>query len=544
MGMTAVADLVLRNGTIWRGAGLPVVSALAVFGDRVLAAGDEGDIAPLIGPRTRVVDLGGRFAMPGLNDDHLHLISTGLMLGRVDASPQAAPTLEALLNAIRARAAVTPKGEWILARGYEQQKLDTGRHPHLTELDAAAPDHPVLLTRACGHVSVANSLALRIGGVTAATPAPAGGVIEVVNGSLTGMLAENAQNLVENHVPVPSDAELVAAIEAAGHQLLAHGITSCMDAAVGMVAGMAEIRAYHLAKAAGRLPVRVSLTLLGDPGTSIVDDCFAVGLVSGVGCDLLRVGAVKIFLDGSLGGRTAWMRTPYKDEPDNFGVQMLPDQQLQGLVADYHDKGYQLACHAIGTKAIDQLVTAYEAALAAMPDPARRHRVEHCGFPDAGLSARMKAAGIQPSPQQVFVYEFGDSYLDVRDDQDEVRGCYPLKTWLEMGFRPGTGSDSPVCRTDPRPNLYQMRTRKTWKGTVMDAGQAVDAETALQVFTENGAFLSRDEGVKGRLEPGMLADIAVFSRDLLTAEPENILNDTICEMTILGGQVVYDRSAG
>ena len=540
--MGPVADLVLRGGTIWCGAGLPSVQGLAAWGGRILAVGSDADIAQLIGDGTRVIDLKGRFAMPGLYDNHLHLISTGLVLGHVDASPQAAPTLDSLLEAIRARAAVTPKGEWIRARGYEQQKLDTGRHPHRTELDAAAPDHPVLLTRACGHVSVANSRALSLDGVTAATPAPEGGVIEVENGVLTGMLAENAQDLVSKHIPTPSVEELIDAIEAGGRQLLSHGITSCMDAAVGMIAGMDEMRAYHLARRDGRLPVRVSLTLLGDPGSSIVKPCFEAGLVTGVGDEMLRVGAVKIFLDGSLGGRTAWMSRPYRDQPDNFGVQMLPTQQLEGLVADYHAKGYQLACHAIGDMAIEQLVGAYEKALAAQPDSGRRHRVEHCCMSTPKQHARMKAAGIEPSPQQVFVHDFGDSYLAVMDEA-VTRGVSPLKTWLDMGFRPGTGSDSPVCRTDPRPNLHQMLTRRTWKGTDMQKSEVVDNETALTVYTENGAWLAREESFKGRLQPGMVADIAVFSRNLLTATPEEILNDNTCEMTVLGGAVVFDRNA-
>lgn len=540
--MGPVADLVLKGGKIWCGAGLPVAQALAAWQGKVLAVGSDAEMAPLIGDGTRVVDLAGRFAMPGLYDNHLHLISTGLVLGHVDASPQAAPTLDALLDAIRARAAVTPKGEWIRAHGYEQQKLDIGRHPHRTELDAAAPDHPVMLTRTCGHVSVANSRALEIAGVTTATPAPDGGVVEVENGTLTGMLAENAQNLISNHIPTPDVNGLIDAIEAGGRQLLSHGITSCMDAAVGMIAGMDEIRAYHLAKRDGRLPVRVSLTLLGDPGTSIVEPCLEAGLVTGVGDEMLRVGAVKIFLDGSLGGRTAWTSRAYRDQPDNFGVQMLPTQQVESLVAEYHAKGYQLACHAIGDMAIDQLIGAYEKALDAQPDPGRRHRVEHCCLSTPEQHARMKAAGIEPSPQQVFVHDFGDSYLAVMDEA-VTRGISPLKSWLDMGFHPGTGSDSPVCRTDPRPNLHQMLTRRTGKGTDMMASEVVDIETALTVYTESGAWLAREEGFKGRLQPGMVADVAVFSRDLLTATPEQILNDTVCEMTVLGGAVVFERNA-
>ncbi|PZO68249.1 MAG: amidohydrolase [Paracoccus denitrificans] len=534
------ADLILKNGVIWRGKGTGTAQALAAANGRIFAVGTDADVTGLIGPDTQVIDLGGRFATPGLNEDHLHLIATGLALDMVDASVEAAPTLQALMDALRARAAETPKGEWVIARGYDQAKLDVARHPHLSELDAAVPDHPVLLRRACGHVSIVNSRAMKLAGITADTPAPDGGVIEVANGRLTGFLAENAQELVDSQIPEPSVDQITTAIERAGAQLLSQGITSCMDAAVGMVAGVDEIRAYHLARRDGSLPVRVSLTLLGDPSRSIVEDCHRLGLVTGVGDDMLRVGAVKVFLDGSVGGRTAWMRHHYLDQPKNFGVQMLPTQQVEGLIAQYHDMGYQMACHAIGDGAINQLVTAYEKALEASPDADRRHRVEHCGYPDEALNQRMKAAGIEPSPQQVFLYDFGDSYISVMG-KPATESAYPLKTWLDMGFHPGTGSDSPVCRTDPFPNLYSMVTRKTWKGTVMDEREAVDIETALQVYTENGAYLTHDEGRKGRLEVGMLADIAVFSRNLLDAAPEDILNDTECDLTIIDGRIGYDR---
>ncbi len=532
------ADTILHNGSIWRGFDDGTCSALATWQGRVLATGTDEEMLVLRGPDTQLIDLRGRFASPGLNDNHLHLMAFGLAMDWVDASPAAAPTLAALQSALRTRAAATPEGGWVMARGYDQVKLDIGRHPDRSELDAAVPDRPVVLVRACGHVTLGNSLALEMAGVTMDTEAPSGGVIEKVNGRLTGLLAENAQRLLRNAPPAPGVDDLVAAAERAGHYLLRHGITSCMDAAVGMIAGFSEIRAYHLALRDGRLPVRVWQVLLGDPGTSIVEECHAAGLVSGVGCDRLRVGAVKIFLDGSAGGRTAWMREPYPGEDATTGVQILETEVLERMVREYHDMGYRLACHAIGDAAIEQLIGAYET----VQEPQRHHRIEHCGFSDARQHERMRAAGILPVPQQVFVHDFGNSYITVLGEA-RAKSCYPMRTWTDMGFRPSTGSDAPVCKPDPWPNLHQMITRETWNGTVMDADQRLSPAEALRAYTEYGAHSQGADGVKGRLVPGMLADIAVFSRDLLNSEPGDILDDTCCVMTLLGGEIVCRADA-
>lgn len=533
------ADLILVNGRIWRGRAEGISEALAVWQGKVLATGSNADILGLKGPSTEVIDLEGRFASPGLIDNHLHLIATGIAMGHVDATPAAAPTLADLMARISERAAATPKGAWVRGRGYDQVKLDTGRHPTREDLDRAAPDHPVLLTRACGHVSIANSRALELAGITEATPVPDGGVIGLTGGRLNGLLAENAQNLVKAVMPEATTEELIDGIERGGRHLLSFGITSCMDAAVGHVAGFAEIQAYEMAKLAGRLPVRVWLTLLGDPGVSIVEDCWRAGLLSGKGDDMLRVGGVKVFLDGSAGGRTAWMTKPYEGEPDNIGVQMLPDDVVYAAVKDYHDRGYQMVCHAIGDGAIEQLITAYEKALAGNPDPDRRHRIEHCGFSTPEQHERMKAAGILPAPQMAFIHDFGDSYIAVLGEERGLPS-YPIGTWMRLGLQPSTGSDSPVCSPDPFPNLHAMITRQTGKGTVMEASETLSREEALQAYTEYGAYSQKAEGVKGRLVPGQWADIAVFDNDLLEAPTDTILSGTRCLLTLLAGRVVHD----
>lgn len=535
------ADLVLRNGTVWCGRNDPMTEAVAIWQDRILATGSNAEMADLIGPSTKLIDLNGRLATPGLNDSHMHLISQGLQAAAVNIKPAAAPTLHDLLAAIKTRAQSLPPGQWVLARGYDQTKLDVQRHPLRDELDAAVPDHPVMLTRTCGHIAVCNSKALALAGLNEDSPTPPGAVIEKQDGRLTGFLAENALDIVHAAQPALSEDNLVAAIERGGRQLLSYGITSCMDAAVGMLSGFSEIAAYHRAKRQGRLPVRTWLTLLGDPGRSIVPACHAAGLISGTGDDMLMIGAVKLFLDGSAGGRTAWMSKPYLGEDQTHGVQMLHDNQLTDLVVECHDKGYQLACHAIGDAAIEQLVTAYERALATKPDADRRHRVEHCGFSTPAQHQRMQAAGIYPCPQQVFIHDFGDAYILVLGDE-RARSSYPLKTWMELGLRPATGSDAPVCDPNPFPNIYSMLTRRTWKGTVMDARQCVSLPEALQAYTENGAFSQKQESRKGRLVPGQLADIAVFSRNLFDATPEDILTDTRVDLTVLGGRLVYGEA--
>ncbi|MDA9446086.1 amidohydrolase [Bradyrhizobium sp. CCBAU 21360] len=535
------AESILFNGTIWCGLGEEAVEALAIWQGRVLATGSRDEVFAYRGKSTRMIDLKGGFATPGLNDAHLHLISTGLSINWIDATPEAAPTLSSLLNIIRERAETLPPGTWIKARGYDQTKLDVGRHPHKSELDAVAPEHPVMLARACGHVSIFNSKALELASVDEKTPIPDGGLIEQKNCVLTGMLAENAQDVVRKAIPKPTIAELVDAIEAGGNMLLSFGITSVMDAAVGHVAGFDEIRAYNIAKVQKRLPVRTWLALLGDPNISIVEQCYEAGLVSGAGDDMLMIGAVKIFLDGSTGGRTAWMNQPYLGDDNNTGVQIHRDEQLEILVLDAHKKGYQLACHAIGDGAISQLITAYEKALAAHPDADRRHRIEHCGFSTPEQHRRMKKAGIYPCPQQVFIYDFGDTYVSVLGEERAL-SSYPFNTWKELDFKPATGSDSPVCHPNPYPNIYSMLTRKTGKGTVMDARECVSIEEALQAYTEFGAFSQKLENVKGRLVSGQVADIAVFSRNLLSATPEEILNDTRCILTIRGGEIVFARA--
>ncbi len=533
------ADTILTGGRVFISAADGLAEAVALWNGQVLATGTAAQIDGLRGSATRVIDLAGRMATPGLYEAHLHLLPLGLTMADVDVRPRQARTLDDLLRLIKAKADSLKPGEWVLARGYDQFELDVKRHPDRSELDAVAPNNPVYLVRACGHLSVVNSRALALAGVDENTPVPQGGAIEQVQGRLTGLLAETGRDPIKKVLPEPSHEQLVAAIERAARYCNQFGITSCMDAAVGMRAKYAEIIAYRSAALQGRMPIRTSQCLLGGPG-GIVEQCHAEGLITGFGDDRLRVGPVKIFTDGSAGGRTAAMFGAYLGEPETKGLFLLKDHEMDELVLDYHAKGYQLAVHAIGDAAIEQTLRAMEKALVKHPDANRRHRIEHCGFNTDGQMHRMRAAGIEPAPQPVFIHDFGDLYVSVLGEK-RAAGSYPLRSWIERGFKPSASSDAPVCDADPFPNLYTMLTRKTSRGTVLGGHETVTMTQALQAYTEFGAYGNHCESHRGKLLPGMAADIAVFSRDLITAAPEQVRDETTCDLTLLAGQPVHDR---
>jgi predicted amidohydrolase YtcJ len=533
-------DLSVWGGRIWCGGDAGFVEALAVAGDRVVATGTRSEVEQLAGASTRRIDLAGRLAIPAFNEAHMHLLPYGLGLSLVNLRAEEVRTLDEVLTRIGAAARAAPKGGWVLGRGYDHGALDVGRHPTAAELDRAAPDNPVAIRRTCGHMIVANTAAMHLAGVGHNTPNPEGGVIERKGGKLTGLFQERAMRLILDHVPVPDEAQLVAGIRAACDDLASRGFASATDMNVGMIAGMAEIPAYRRALSEGALSLRMWQVLAGNP-EGIAQSAWEQGLRPMDGDERMRWGAVKVFADGSAGGLTAAFFDPYLESAGGgTGVFCFPTETMHHLLGLYHRQGWQLAIHAIGDAAIEQVLSGMEAAdTPEHPVSGRRHRIEHCGFLNPGQRRRMKARGILPVPQPVFMYEFGDLYV-TNLGRARAEAAYPMRTWVEEGHEPSASSDAPVSTVDPFVNLFTMLTRRTNTGTVLGAGETLTMEQALHAYTHAGAYSQFAETTRGTLAPGMLADIAVISADLFSLSPEEMLAAR-ADLTLRGGVAIFDR---
>jgi len=536
------ADLILVNGRVWPGGpARRTAEAVALWGGKVLAVGATEDLLALRGPATRVIDLRGRTAIPGFNDAHAHPISLGIQGTRIDVSPNAVGSIREMQEKIRQAAAARPPGTWILAAGYNDFHLAEGRHPTRDDLDQAAPAHPVFVTRTDLHMGVANSRALQAAGIREDEPDPPGGLFGREDGRLTGLLVDNAMQRLLQHVPPPTVDDLVEAIAWAVREFQRWGITSATDAGVGMVAGTDDLLAYQRARERGLLTVRFTLCLLGDDsfsGEPTAPDVLQAGLATGFGDDTLRLGPVKFFADGSASGRSAAFLRPYLDGT-SYGILTYSLAELTRQVRLYHQRGWQVAVHAIGDAAIEQVLDAYEAVQQEHPRDNARHRIEHCGYVQPGQIQRMVRLGVVPVPQPVFMRIFADGYLR-HLDETRVAAAYPMRSLLEAGLGPSASSDAPVTPVNPFLGLHAMLTRQSAGGRVLGPDQRLDIYQALTAYTAASAYTTFDETRKGLLAPGFLADVAVLSRDIFASGPDEIL-ETEVDLTLCGGQIVYDR---
>ena len=525
------AELIISGGRIFRGLAQGFTHALSIADGRVLALGEEA--LALAGRETRHIDLRGRVAIPAFNEAHMHLIAFGLGLTQVNLRADQVTTLAEVQARMSAAAAQTPPGAWVLGRGYDHAALDINRHPTSAELDEAAPHNPVFIIRTCGHMGVANSAALRAAGIGHNTPTPEGGVIERREGELTGLIQERALTLIKAAMPAPGLDALVDAIEAGGRHLASLGFASATEMNLGMNADLLEIEAYEQALAQGRLQQRMWLVIAANP-EGIAHKAKLTPMRDA--SPMLRWGGAKVFADGSAGGLTAAFQDPYIQ--GGTGVFTFSDAEMDSLLKTYHDLGWQLDLHAIGDAAIEQVLRAMEEA-GATPD--RRHRIEHCGFVNRHQRRRMLARGIIPVPQPIFMYEFGDLYVD-NLGLARAEAAYPMRTWFDEGHNPSASSDAPVSTPDPFLNLFTMVTRQTNRGTILGAAEALTIEEAVHAYTWAGAYSTFAEGTRGTLEPGMDADIAVLSRDIFDG-PAEALKTTQADITLRGGVPIHDRHA-
>ncbi len=528
-------NLLLVNGRIkTMDRDKPFAEAIAARNGIVVAVGSNDEARAAAAPRSEQIDLAGRTATPGLNDAHAHPMMLGLSLDDLVLSTPPIRTIEEIVELVDEAAERRAPGSWIVGRGYDQARLDDQRHPTREDLDGVSPDHPVLLYRACHHIGVANSAALSLAGITADTPDPNGGQIDRdAHGVPTGVVRETAMGLVQRAIAEPGQVDLERNIRRGLEAFLQQGVTSTVEAGIDRPE---ELRAYQSLWRRGELPARTYLMMII---AETLDELIGLGIQTGFGDARLRIGPAKLFSDGSIGGRTARMREPYVGQPDNVGLWMQDPQEMKRLVRKAHSAGFQVGIHAIGDGAIDHILDAYEEAQAADPRSDPRHRIEHCSIVDLQAIERIRRLGVVPIPGTSFLYYFRDAYVQ-NLGMDRIRHTYGMRSFADCGVVAAASTDSPVVPPSAMIGIQTMMTRADIGGQKVWPEEAVTLDEALRAYTVNGAYASFEEGIKGTLAPGMLADVAIFETDL-DAVPPTETGSVRVDHTIIDGTVVFSR---
>jgi len=536
------ADLILTNGKILTADDdFSIAEAIAVKDGKIWALGSSDEISELEGEDTKVIDLEGKTVMPGLIDSHLHVVGTGIALQRINCRTPPMRSIEDIKEALAEKVEESKPGEWILGRGWDQAKLEEHRNPTRWDLDEVAPDNPVLLTRTCGHVEVANSKALEVAGITEETENPVGGkIVRNEEGVPTGLLEEApAMNMVRKHVPEVGIVETMWAIQTACDAFNREGITSVIDA------GNTEhdMVAYQFLKEQGDLKVRVNMMLRAIQGQEPVEESVKrienFPMVTGYGDELLKFQGLKILIDGGIGGRTALLREPYEDDPDNVGILTVPEENLQKLVDAANRRGMLCGIHCAGGKAMDIVLDTFEKTNEIKPIGGRRFYLIHAYQPSEENFEQCREMGINVASQPSFLYYLGDSYYE-NVGEERSKWLKPHRAWLDKDIMVAAGTDSPVTPYYPFPSLWASIARKTEvNGIQMGTEQKVSREEAIRMYTINGAYLTFEEDIKGSLEEGKLADMIILDRDIMTC-PEEEIKDINVLRTFLGGKTVYE----
>jgi predicted amidohydrolase YtcJ len=533
------ADLVLFNGNIitLRSDG-DRAQAVAIAGANILAVGTEAEVRRYVGEGTKVMDLQGRTVVPGFNDVHQHPAPVytwdkpyaSLELDTVNS-------MGSLIDLLRRKAAITPKGIIIRGRGYNEFRL--GHQPTRDFLDQATADHPILITHASGHVSAANTQLLRMSGIDRNTPDPPGGALERDgNGDPDGIVKESAGRLLRRDRSIeprkPSPEEEMEGYRLYFHQLLGSGITSVGDCWTTP----GKVRLYQTLVEEG-FPMRFNCYI----GVDYLDDVLS-GKVPRLKGDYLRVDGIKIFHGNSFSGKTCWLHEPYDTvnpatgKQDYYGIPPARSQaSLDSLVLLIHRAGLQIACHSNGDREIEMVLTAYERAQQTDPQPDIRHRIEHCSITTTGILERVKRDSVIP----VF-----HSYANELGDLLRVYGprrwamIMPTKTATDMGIVWAMHSDYPVSHYNPMRRLEGAVYRTTPSGVVIGSNQCIGAEAAIRAYTVGGAFTTHEENKKGRIVAGQLADLVVLDNDPTRIDARGLAGVQVM-MTIVGGKEAYRR---
>jgi hypothetical protein len=544
----ATADLVLINGNIVTvDPAQPRVDVLAVIGDRIVASGTADEIAPWIGDSTAFIDLGGMTAIPGLIEGHGHYTSFGGSLLMLDF--RHAKSFAEIVAMVAASAKTTPAGEWIIGRGWHQDKWETKESvlveglPLHDSLSAVTPDHPVMLIHTSGHAVFVNQKAMTLVELTDDTAAPEGGeIVRDINGRATGMMREAAQDIFrEAHSGHQgrrqagvAEAELRRMVILAGEEALRHGITSFQD----LGTSFAEVDLIKKMADEGQLPVRLYMAF--EEEAKDMQGKLGAYRMLGYANNFLTVRAIgEKVLDGALGTHGGWLLEPYTDMPRSHGLNVVPIEEIEASARLAIENDYQMAIQGIGDRAYQELLNIYGAEFAKHPQKKDlRWRIEHAQVIHPDDVKRTVDLGVIPAVQGIFACSDGPWVVDrLGPERTRERG-YIFNTLAEAGAVPTNGTDPPVDEIDPIASFHCSVTRLLPDGTAFQPQEVYSRERALYSYTMGNAIAAFEEEVKGSLTPGKLADITVLSQDLLTV-PDDKIRDTKIVMTIVGGKIRY-----
>jgi len=535
------ADTVLRGGKIITVDEKDTAAeALAIKYGRVAYVGTDEGVEPLIGKSTEVIPLNGRCVTPGLITTHEHFLRYGLnALFGIDLWYPKVKSIEDIVKAVKEKAAEKPKGEWIFGSGWDENLLREKREPHRWDLDAAAPDNPVYLSRVYQKVA-ANSLALRLAGVNRDMPDPEyGKIYKDKNGEPTGvfLVILPAANPFEGMLPKTTTKSKEQAIVKACHDYNSEGMTTVVDATVG-AAEPDDLVAYENVRMRNELTIRV-YALYGFVRT-VQQAKETTQHITTYGDEMFKVGGVKLSLDGGVVPKTGYFYEPYAGEPENYGRIKWKKEDLTEAIRILHDAGFQTCTHTIGDKAIDWVLDGIENAMKLNPRPDPRHQIVHIYYPTPEAIDRVKRLGVMANVQTVFIHFEGDTY--VRFLGEKRGACVkPLKTFVSKGIPVGNSQDYPSGPVSAGVGLWAAVARETFEGKVLCPSERLTVQEALKTYTIWAAKHLFMENKIGSLEPGKYADLVVWDTDLYTASTKR-LKDTKTEMTMLNGKVVYEAA--
>jgi hypothetical protein len=531
-----VADTIIVNAVVHTmDKAQPTAEAVAIYANRIVAVGSSKDIKKLAGPNTRTIDAKKRLLLPGFNDAHTHFMSGGFQLSSVDLRDADSP--QEFAARIKAFAEKLPKGRWITGGDWDHERWSDAKLPTKDLIDSITPDTPVFVSRLDGHMALANSLALRLAGVTRQTLDPPGGVIvRDKSGEPTGVLKDAAQSFVWKVIPPASFEEKLAAARAASEYAAKLGVTSIQDVSAGTDVGV-----YQALLDRGELKTRIYAIAPLPQWERLAQ----TGVRAHFGSEMLRVGGLKGFSDGSLGSTTALFYEPYRDEPSTSGIagdEMYPEGAMLKRVTDADRAGLQVMIHAIGDRANDLILSVFEHVERENGKRDRRFRIEHAQHLRQQDIPRFARDRVIASMQPYHAIDDG-RWAEKRIGKERAKTTYAFRSLLDAGATLAFGTDWTVAPLNPLLTVYAAVTRRTIdgknsKGWVSE--QKISVEETVHAYTVGSAYAEFQENVKGTITPGKLADLVLLSRDIFKIDPKEIENVKVV-LTMVDGRVVYEE---